>query len=52
MDSVLQQAFLILEQRTVVSLQFATEVYKQCCSVLELTPTPLQVPDAEPEEPP
>lgn len=52
MDSVLRQAFIILEQRYVVSLQTATKVYDRCCSLLEITPTPLQVSEEEPEVPP
>jgi len=52
MDSVLQQAFLILEQRTVVSIRVASKIYNQCCSELELTPTLLLLPKTEDEKPP
>ena len=52
MNSVFQQAFFILEQRTVLSLQIATKIYEQCCSVLELTPSPLLISEDETEKPP
>ena len=52
MDSLLQQAFLILEQRSVASVDDAQQTYKQCCHELGLSPTPLMFPNTEAEEPP
>ncbi len=52
MESVLQQAFLILEQRSVVSVETAKKIYEQCCSSLNLAPTPLELPESEVENPP
>lgn len=52
METILQEAFRILEQQTVVSVQTAQETYLQCCQQLELAVTPLHLPDTEKKEPP
>lgn len=52
MDSLLQQAFLILEQRSTSSADDAQQTYEQCCHELGLSPTPLMFPNPEAEEPP
>lgn len=52
MTSLLQQAFLVLEQRSAASMDEAQQTYDQCCYELGLTPTPLLLTDTEAEEPP
>ena len=52
MDSLLRQAFHILEQRSASSVDDAQQTYEQCCHELGLSPTPLIFPNTEAEEPP
>lgn len=54
MESLLAQAFFVLEQRTDASVEKVQKTYEQCCFELGLIPTPVFLPDteAETEKPP
>lgn len=52
MESLLEQAFFVLEQRTDTSVEKVQKTYEQCCFELGLIPTPLFLPDKEDEKPP
>ena len=53
MDTIIQQAYHILEQKAIVNVQLASILYERCCSILRIVPTPLLLTEPEePDEPP
>lgn len=53
MNPIIEEAYRILEQTTVLSFRLATQMYEHCCAVLGLIPSPLLFTEAqEPEKPP
>jgi len=52
MNSIIEQAYHILEQKTVLSFHLATQLYERCCILLGLVPTPLFTETEKAEEPP
>lgn len=50
MNTILYQAFQILEQRSSASLETAQKIYELCCKALGLIPRPLALPKKELKE--
>ena len=50
MNTILYQAFQILEQRSSASLETAQKIYELCCKALGLIPKPPALPEKESKE--